>query len=309
MAHVQPSRRTGSARSRGSKPRQVKCVLCPTIIDNSTKAMNCDACDNWLCLPCAKISQALYDELAKASDDGTSSLSWHCSACKNLTSSLKSINSNLLELKKSNDERLTRVESKISNLETTMKDTVRSEVDSAKEELNQVVQNNLAETVSNLVDSRLKEMENRKTRAQNLVFFHVPLSDASNPRERKEHDLEFVKKIFMQLFPGEDFLITTCFRLGRIKPDSVPTKDIPLKIVCDSREQRRKLLSKSKDITEIDDPLLCKVIVVKDLTEEQRTVNRQLRQEKSARKKNGENVRVRHGQVVEDTTTEAPSDK
>ena len=168
--------RAGSSSSKGqknTKDKQVKCVFCPALIDATTHAMSCDSCGNWICLKCAKITPTLYTELMKAEESNANgnSLTWNCTVCKGMASDFGSLNKNILELKRSNDERLSSVENKLSCLETSIKDTVRKEVDMAKVEINESVQKKLSESVGNLVDVRLKEMEESKNLASNLVFF------------------------------------------------------------------------------------------------------------------------------------------
>ena len=245
--------------------------------------MNCDSCENWVCLKCANMPQSLYLELQKHADesDNTALINWYCKICKGLASDMKTINTNVLELKKSNEERLNRMEDKISNLEKSVKDTVRQEVEVVRDELSNSVQKNLSETVSKLVDTRLKEMEDRKNRASNMIFFNVPSLEDPTPTVRKEHDIFMIKQLFNEIFPEETFLVTTCFRLGKKKPED--TKEPPLKVICDSKAQRRRLLQNAKSILDNKDENLKKVIVSRDLTVEQRAVSKQLRSDKPAR--------------------------
>jgi len=233
------------------------------------------------------MTQSLYLELQKHAEENSNNaiINWYCKICKGLATDMKTINTNVLELKKSNEERLNRVEDKITNLEKSVKDTVRKEVEVVREELTNSVQNNLAETVSNLVDTRLKEMDDRRNRASNLIFFNVPSLDDPSPLVRKEHDINLIKKVYNEIFPEESFLVTTCFRLGKKKPED--TKEPPLKVVCDAKAQRRRLLQTSKSISDNSDADLKKVIVTRDLTVEQREANKRLRNEKAPRQENG----------------------
>jgi len=294
--------------SQSKRLRQVKCAMCKVNINSSTEAMTCDTCIKWICIKCAEVPPSLYAELQKLDDDA---FPWTCPDCKKKAPvDWKTLNNNILDLKKSNEERLSSVENKIHNLESTVKETVKKEVDCAKEEINKVVQKNLAETVSKLVDARLKEAEDQRIRGQNLIFFKVPMLNDKDSSVRKTHDQTIIKDLYKQLFPDDDdFMISTCYRLGKPKPDDDKDKDIPLKVVCASKGQRRKLLLNSKLIKDLDDENIKKVIVVRDLTVEQREANKKVREEKAAREANGENVRERHGQCVEGAPQGSPSQR
>ena len=117
MASTRASR--SASQSSGTDPLKggkVKCTYCPKIIDNSTQAMSCDTCENWVCLKCTKISQALYAELTKPENVESKAISWNCSVCKSMAADLRAVNSNILDLKRSNEERLGNVETKLATL-------------------------------------------------------------------------------------------------------------------------------------------------------------------------------------------------
>ena len=165
--------------------RKVYCVFCNTAIVQSTPARSCDSCNNWICLTCSKVSPGLYDELVKDSDanPGNNSIGWLCCVCKGMKSDLRSINTNILELKSSNDKRLQQVEDKLSSLENSIQDTVRKEVETAKTDITEVVKKDIADTVEKLVEAKIKEMEDRKNRSNNLIFFNVKTSEDPDSKE------------------------------------------------------------------------------------------------------------------------------
>ena len=267
--------------------------------------MNCDSCGNWVCLKCTKLPPALYNELSNASDDEVDTITWYCTVCKGMAPDLKSMNKNIVDLKLSNDEKLANVEKKINDLESSVKETVKKEVEAAKTDINESVQKNLSNTVSDLVDSRLKEMDDRKNRAANLVLFNVVSLDDENPQNRKEHDTMTIKKLYEVLTGSDDeLMIRTCFRLGKKKPTD--KNEVPLKVVCDAKSQRRKLLQNATKISELADTYLKKIVISRDLIEEQRKANRERRKDKDDRVARGEKVHERHGEVVEDRE-ESPS--
>ena len=81
---------------------------------------------------------------------------------------MKSIGATLVDLKKSSDARLSQVEDRLANLEGSVKETVRSEVENATAGIADSVKNELAKSIDGIVEARLKETDNRKNRAKSL---------------------------------------------------------------------------------------------------------------------------------------------
>ena len=96
--------------------------------------------------------KSLYLEMVKCDEN---EIDWSCRVCKTTKSDLKSIGATLTELEKSSDARLSKVETQLANLETSVKDTVREEVENAKETLSDSIKINLAETVEEIVNLRI----------------------------------------------------------------------------------------------------------------------------------------------------------
>lgn len=69
----------------------------------------------------------------------------------------------------------------------------------------------------------------------------------------------------------------TCYRLvNKKKQNDSPS----LKVVITSKNQRRDLLLRSKDITIISDPVLKKLIIARDMTPDQRAEAKELLKKK-----------------------------
>ena len=202
----------------------------------------------------------------------------------------------LVDLKSSSDSRLATVEDKLSNLEDTMKDTVRQEVEGATSNIASSLKADLAKTVEKLVESRLKELEDRKNRNRNLIVFNLGLSKSDQPQTRKQHDLEQIKGLYTSVTTDtKELEIKALFRLThKDKVTSCP----PLKIVLALKEQRRLFLTNSKKISDLEDEDLSKVIIARDLTIDQRKTNKKIREEKDKRTKEGEDVEERFGEVI-----------
>jgi len=123
------------------------------------------------------------------------------------------------------------------------------------------------------------------------------MSTDSSPVIRKQHDIELITKLFSGICPLKgDLEIRTCFRLkNKEKPSATP----PLKVVMSLKDQRRAMLVNSKNIVDLDDEVLKKLVVARDLTKGQRVAQKAIYEEKQKRQASGEEVDVRFGEVTE----------
>jgi len=97
-------------------------------------------------------------------------------------------------MKKDSDTRLKNVEDGLAGIAASVKTTVREEVDKVKDSINEIVSDNIASQVKAIVNAQFKEMKERDNRANNLVIFNVKKSSSKEPQERKEHDINLIKK-------------------------------------------------------------------------------------------------------------------
>ena len=57
------------------------------------------------------------------------------------------------------------------------------------------IENSLSKDPNSKIDSRIKELEDRKQRSSNLIVYNLPESTSTNPAERKESDERLLKKL------------------------------------------------------------------------------------------------------------------
>ena len=279
------------------------CIFCDSSIERKTPAVKCDMCSNWVCLPCSKLPLSMYNEMTKCDEDDA--FEWKCKSCKSLKGDLKSIHKTLLDLKHDNDTRLNKVESTLADFSENMKSKVSEEVEKVKASISKSVAEDIATTVKEIVQTQLKEIEERKNRSTNLIIFNIPLSTAKDPKERNDSDVSILNDLFKALCPDKgDLQIRTCFRLINRKKrkqnatEAETATTPPLKAILNSKEQRRHMLLNSKNISDLSDSALKELIVVRDLTHEQRKETSALQQEKRDRVAAGENVVIRNRKVV-----------
>ena len=139
-----------------------------------------------------------------------------------------------------------------------------------------------------------------------MIFFNVISLDDENAQTRKNHDTERIKTLYNEIVDDEEFLIKTCFRLGKKKDTDI--REVPLKVVCEAKSQRRKFLQNSTKISKLANPNLKNIVISRDLTAEQRKKSKAKLQEKKDLEASGENARLRFGNVdVVEEGEESPS--
>ena len=158
-----------------------------------------------------------------------------------------------------------KLEDRIMKVEQVMGEELRESVDSMKKEILDTIK----EDIETVVDTRTAELEDRKRRDHNLTEFNLPEHTSSNNTENKQQDEEDIRFI-CSLLGLENILLTTQYRLGK-KDDS---KTRPIKMVLESKAQRKFLLDNVRFIQSKVPPQLKRVIITRDLTPKQRKERR-----------------------------------
>ena len=84
----------------------------------------------------------------------------------------------------------------MTKIENNLGKIVKEEVERAASVLSKTVSEKVEMTVGEMVEKRIKEIENSKARASNLVFFHVKMILSEDSSQRKIDDLDIVQKLF-----------------------------------------------------------------------------------------------------------------
>lgn len=121
-----------------------------------------------------------------------------------------------------------------------------------------------------MVDHRNRELEDRKRREMNITLFNLIEHDSDTGPENKRAD-ELDVRIISASLVLDNLSITTSYRLGR-REDG---KTRPLRVILDSKAQRKHLLENAKHIPKKTPENLQRVIIAKDLTPEQRIERRE----------------------------------
>lgn len=243
----------------GSDEAEIECQKCSSIIGDS---ITCSGCKLAYCLKCAKISEALYNCILAGEMD---QFMWSCNSCRATFPSLENISSALTDLKKSNDARIGELENRVKNIEEGSRQDIQTSVSTMKED----IINSLKEDIDKLVDSRTKELDDRKKRDCNVLFFNMPEHRHQSSEENKKADGEDVMTV-SRLLGLENIQLVTWFRLGRMAANRCR----PLKVVLQNKAHRKYLLDNAKYIQAKVPEHMRRVIIVRDLTPVQRQERR-----------------------------------
>ena len=252
-----------------------ECKRCTKEVKDGQCAVLCEYCDEWLHIECAEVSKEEYDILQKSKH-----YRFFCDSCDaNVDEALTKHASLTIQTKSLQDDMKT-VKKDIESIQNTIKRTVREEITGAIEEK--------------------QEIEQRK---MNLIVFNLPEpeknpSDTAWDREAKEQkDIELLTKIFkedLQIPISPRNGITVARRLGLQDKDKVR----PLKIEFSDLSIKRSVLGAAKKLRQSTDPISKKLYINPDLTQKQKEIDRELREEMWRRRDNNENVIIRRGQIV-----------
>lgn len=281
-----------SVRQDSKRPRQSSsdtnssgylCQKCDAPVD---KVVTCTGCKLAFCTNCAKISDQLYECLISGELDD---FHWTCRSCKSMFPTLKNIAGTLQDIQNKHDTRMTNIENRMDKLESNTKDVVTLQMTNMKSSIIESIKGE----IYSVVDQRNKELEDRKRRELNLTVFNLDEHRHRSGVENKQADEQDILNISASL-GLENLNIVTSFRLGK-KEDS---KIRPLKIVLDSKAQRKFLLDNARHIPRKTNEAYHKVIISKDLTLQQREERRETlktrRQQKTAQT-DSQQIRVDQG--------------
>lgn len=233
--------------------------------DTESVLAECQGCKLNFCLKCSGLTEGTFVLFAEGKLEG---FLWTCRSCTNTLPSLRSITDTLQEIKQLHDTRMGNLESKVDKMETEITEKVTASMKDVKTEITQEIKS----SVRQLVDERNKEMDDRRRRETNLIFFNIPEQLTQIVEDENKQD-EADMRTFCRELGLEDIDINVIYRLGK----KVPTRTRPIKVVFGNRLHRKFLLDNAKYIRQKVTARLIKTIIVKDLTVEQRNDRKQKR--------------------------------
>lgn len=194
-----------------------------------TEKIMCQGCKSDYCLKCAGITLELFRYLTQGEMED---FLWSCKSCKATFPSLDNITKYLKESLDKSDTRMTKLEDRMGKLEANNVSTNKAVFDMKEE-----IYNSLKDDINNLVDARNNELEDRRRRENNITLFNLQEHNFPTGQENKATDAEDFRQLCTSLGIDPPNMITW-FRLGKKTPD----KTRPLKIVLETKAQKKKLL-------------------------------------------------------------------
>jgi len=309
------------------------CIECGTQILDSTKALQCELCDEiWKCAECIGLTDGQYEVISALSVD---SLHWFCDSCdkqmfdkvicvnqpdSSLHKRLESLEQSLADTQQRLENKIdmladTMMQKKIETFEQQLTDTQKSleeKVDQLAEAVitkNQVpskalIETSIADALKGKLDEDREEEEEIKNRKTNVILFGLSESNADEPADRQTEDLDQVA-LMMHELKLDDTRIQNVIRLGAVGGDD--SKPRPLKVILENEEQRQRTLASAKNLKFLRKGDWDKVFIQPDLTPKQRAVRRILVQELKDRQAKGErNLTIVNNRIVTRRAPRAP---
>ena len=180
--------RTTEAKRARQDSNEDKVQVCSKCDKEIGEGINCSGCKQLFCFNCAGISKGLHNCLLKGELDD---FRWDCKCCKSLFPSLVNISKVLQDIRTQHDSRLYAVESRLDTIEETTKYSIKESVTELKSE----IIDGIKDDINKLVDSRNKELEDRRKRELNLTIFSLPEYIYPTGAENKAKDELDVKYI------------------------------------------------------------------------------------------------------------------
>jgi len=282
--------RLSSTSSRGNRRKaanydgKTDCEFCTSPVD---VVVECDRCDKKVCLDCAEITQEEYD-IFKAKRN----FQWRCQICceqpktasrKKQQSELSIVLDQLKTMREDQNKHMRSFDQRLDNLEKKLESTIEQKVEEKVEKImEERIERNFKDSIITEVRQIMKEHKDRELRENNLVFFNVPESKATEKTEKIQEDIQIVCEVLQAIgIKDEDYDITKAYRLGNPKSDQSQegTKSRPLRVCLDKKESKKKVLGAAKKMKDVTEEKIKNIAISADMTSAQR----QERNERRAR--------------------------
>ena len=265
--------------------------VCGSRITTGEDSVMCDVCKEWYHPGCQGLSSKAFEALSEHIND----FLWLCMNCKpNLVSVIqvgKGIEKRLEDterkiikvLKESRTEDSCRkqIEDRISNMETKLSSEIREKQEQIKESLNK--QGSSTEGIKRLIEAKFE----KEKRQQNIILHNIKESSAEDAEGRVMHDTEVFEKVVGALLGKQDEVeVEKIYRLGK-RPDgrdggNLQQKPRLMLVRVKNKEQVDALIKRR---TQLKDRGFPNVYLTRDLSHEEREVQKKLRAELEAKGK------------------------
>ena len=140
---------------------------------------------------------------------------WTCNGCKLNVPSLISMTAQLKSIEDTTISRLSIIEDKMNEMQHGMSDKIKEEIEEIKPKVVDEIKNEIRATLQEDVRREIREIEDQKIRAFNLIVFDLPESE--DVSIRKDQDLKRFYELCSTIKVQEPE-IKLLFRLGNPTP-------------------------------------------------------------------------------------------
>ena len=102
---------------------------------------------------------------------------WTCNECKQNFPSLTSMTAQLKSIENTTINRLSIIEDKMNEMQHGMSDKIKEEVGEIKPKIVDEIKDEIRATLQEVVRREIREIEDQKIRAFNLIIFNLPESE------------------------------------------------------------------------------------------------------------------------------------
>ena len=262
------------------------CGLCNKEV--KTRGLMCNYCEKWTHSECLDIAHTTYDEMMKLKEINSNCFKWFCMKCEN---------------------KIEEVIEKTASLETLAKSN-KADIEAVVERL-ESVESKLAGTVHKEISDVLNERSDIERRKMNLVIYNIPEAEMEenpptvwdSPKRTEEDTRIFIEMIKTELHTNPEGKIKAVVRRGRRLVDGKKrNRPRPIKVIFKEAEikTKRDILTRSKELRNSTDPVFKNVFINPDLTPDQRTKDKELREMMwKIRSEEKKNVVIQKGKIVE----------
>ena len=271
------------------------CGRCSVRVKNNDNAMKCDECHCWFHIGCEKVSKALYEVMKENKE-----LMWFCSRCRpqirrnaQEVQKLRSQNQSLteeLEMEKRENKEIREMLKNLQEENKGLLGRVKALERGWAEKENKII-----EKTWEKVEERLEEWEEKKSRRNNIMIFHMKESDKRDGEEREKDDLEACEEIIRESLGLDNIQIEKVLRMGK----KVDGKRRALQVRLASEKQKWAVVSKAKALRNERDEEKKKIGISPDLTKREREESLALRRLLHERRAEGGQWKIIRGRVVE----------
>jgi len=258
-----------------------KCGVCERKVGAKQRGISCDICERWYHSECVQLTAVDYEYYSSKGDDTV----WVCRSCRG---NVKGMSRRMEKLERENQLLRKENESVMNKFQM-----VIDKIEGLREEIAGRVKAEVMECMNAAIDrkieNKMKDEEDKRKRECNVVVHGL----------REGNDKVVCEGIIQQQLQLQDIPVESVVRLGRGGGgNDVQGRPRPLLVKFSSPGQKWAVVGRAKRLRNADDESLRRVMIVPDMSMDERMQDKRLRDELKRRRDNGErDVYISRGQI------------